>query len=224
MEDVTGGRRELRKARTRAEIRAAAHRLFAERGFEAVTTADIAAAADVAVQTVFNHFESKEALFHDGRIPDISGPAAAVAGRPPGTGPLTALRRQVERDISALVADAGRPERSSYVEAMVHSPDLQTRSRMLVAEAVELTVDALATALAGPARPAPAPVELLARLAAELFFNAGAVLVAEHRRTGLAEGWTPAGQAAALAAVTATFGVLEDAVRELAGQLGLSVD
>jgi len=224
VKDVSGGRRELRKAQTRADIRAAAHQLFAERGFEAVTTADIAAAADVAVQTVFNHFESKEALFFDGRIPEITGPAAAIAGRPPGTGPLTALRCQVEQDISGLVAGEGLPERRSYVEAMVHSPDLQARGRALMGQAVELTADALATALAGPARPAPAPVQLLSRLTAELFFNAGRVLAGEHRRTGLTEGWTAAGQAAAQAAVTATFAVLEDAVRQLAGQLGLSVD
>ena len=68
MSDLTD-RRARKKAQTRALIRDTARRLFAERGFEAVTTADVAAAADVAVQTVFNHFSSKEELFFDGRTP-----------------------------------------------------------------------------------------------------------------------------------------------------------
>jgi AcrR family transcriptional regulator len=221
--DVTGGRRELRKAQTRADIRAAAHRLFAERGFEAVTTADVAAAADVAVQTVFNHFESKEALFFDGRIPSLSGPAEAVAGRAPGTSPLTALRRQVEQDISALLAREADPDRRSYVEAMVNGPDLQERGRMLMVEAIELTTTALTTALSGPAGPTPR-LRYFSRLTVEMFFNASRVLAVEHRRTGMAKGWTPAGQAAAQATATATLQVLEDGARRLAGELGLSVD
>src|SRR4051812_49739683 len=79
-----GGRRELRKAQTRAEVRAAAQRLFAERGFDAVTIADVAASADVAVQTVFNQVESEEALFFDGRTPCVEGIAAAALDRSPG--------------------------------------------------------------------------------------------------------------------------------------------
>ena len=224
MRDVSGGRRELRKAQTRAEIRAAAHRLFDEHGFETVTLADIAAAADVAVQTVFNHFDSKEALFFDGRVPALTGPADAIAGRAPGTSPLTALRCQVERDISELLAGEELPERRSYVEAMVGSPDLRARGRALMGDAVELATDALAAALAARPGQDPAAVRLFSRLTAELFLNAGRVLAIEHRRTGLAAGWTAAGQAAAQATAAATFAALEDGARQLAARLGLAVD
>ena len=62
-------RRARKKAQTREQIQRVAQGLFAERGFEAVTIADIASGADVAVQTVFNHFSSKEELFFDGRTP-----------------------------------------------------------------------------------------------------------------------------------------------------------
>src|SRR5215218_3583552 len=83
-------RRARKKARTRTLIRETAQRLFAERGFEGVTIADIAAAADVAVQTVFNHFPTKEDLFFDGHTPWVEGAAEAVRSRPPGTAPLDA--------------------------------------------------------------------------------------------------------------------------------------
>ena len=66
---ISVDRRARKKAQTRELIRTVAHRLFAERGFDAVTIADIAREADVAVQTVFNHFATKEELFFDGPGP-----------------------------------------------------------------------------------------------------------------------------------------------------------
>ena len=48
-------------ARTRAAISAAAFRLFADRGYEAVTIADVAAAAEVGRITVFRYFGERTA-------------------------------------------------------------------------------------------------------------------------------------------------------------------
>lgn len=53
------------KLRRRRHIAEAAARLFADRGFDAVTIADIAAEAGVAKMTVTNHFPRKEDLFLD---------------------------------------------------------------------------------------------------------------------------------------------------------------
>src|SRR3954466_13771955 len=88
-------RRARKKLKTRTEIRTAAQRLFDERGFDAVTIADVAAEADVAVQTVFNHFATKEELFFDGRVRWVEGAAAAVRGRAPADPPLAALHRYI---------------------------------------------------------------------------------------------------------------------------------
>src|SRR5215218_2955569 len=58
------GLRERKKQRTRAHIAATARALFAERGFEQVTVAEVARAADVSQQTVFNYFPTKEDLVY----------------------------------------------------------------------------------------------------------------------------------------------------------------
>jgi AcrR family transcriptional regulator len=56
------GRRERNKLRVRAAIRRAGMELVAQRGFQAVSVEDIAAAADVSRTTFFNYFPSKEAV------------------------------------------------------------------------------------------------------------------------------------------------------------------
>lgn len=57
--------RERGGPQTRARILEVANRLFFERGYEAVTVAEIAREAGVSRVTVFNHFPRKEDLFMD---------------------------------------------------------------------------------------------------------------------------------------------------------------
>src|SRR3954471_21305037 len=104
-------RRARKKARTREEIRTAARQLFAARGFDSVTIADIAAEADVAVQTVFNHFATKEELFFDGRTPWVEGAADAVRSRPPSGPPLPALRAYLVELVTSLAEPDADDER-----------------------------------------------------------------------------------------------------------------
>jgi AcrR family transcriptional regulator len=56
------GRVQRRQDRTRVGLIAAAQRLFAAKGIEAATIAEIAEEADIAVGSFYNYFESKDAL------------------------------------------------------------------------------------------------------------------------------------------------------------------
>jgi AcrR family transcriptional regulator len=98
------GRRERKKRAARETIAATARRLFAERGFDAVTVAEIAAAADVAEKTVFNHFATKEDLALAGREEGIAQFVAAIAERPPSSSVLDVFRAMTRTVLDVLVA------------------------------------------------------------------------------------------------------------------------
>jgi AcrR family transcriptional regulator len=59
------GLRARKKARTRQEIASAAARLFGRHGYEHVAVLDVAAAAGVSQQTVYNYFPTKRDLVLD---------------------------------------------------------------------------------------------------------------------------------------------------------------
>lgn len=52
--------RDRRRAELLLQIQHTAHELFAERGFDAVTTEDIAAAAGISISTYFRHAPTKK--------------------------------------------------------------------------------------------------------------------------------------------------------------------
>jgi AcrR family transcriptional regulator len=89
------GLRERKKQQTRQAIHEAAMRLFAERGFEATTIADIAAAADIAPRTFFAYFPSKEAAVFPKFEPAFEEFDQRLSERAPGTTALETLREWV---------------------------------------------------------------------------------------------------------------------------------
>jgi AcrR family transcriptional regulator len=89
---TTPGLRERKKARTRQVIADAAARLFAERGYERVAVSDVARAAEVSEQTVYNYFQTKEHLVID-RDQQIQDELSwLIRARAPGTTPAAAVR------------------------------------------------------------------------------------------------------------------------------------
>jgi AcrR family transcriptional regulator len=86
------GLRERKKQKTRDTISKVALELFAERGYEQTTIAEIADAAEVSPRTIFAYFPSKEDIvFCD--LPDTEERLAqALRERPEGETALDALR------------------------------------------------------------------------------------------------------------------------------------
>ncbi len=93
---VPEGLRERKKQRTREQIIEAAMGLFAERGYNATTIADIATAADVAPRTFFSYFPSKEAVVFYNVDRDLDGLASALRNRLPDETAFDALRRWID--------------------------------------------------------------------------------------------------------------------------------
>src|SRR4029450_10173735 len=89
------GLRERKKLQTRQLIAETARRLFAERGFESVTVADVARAADVSEATVFNYFPPRENLFYSGLEAFEEELLTAIRERDSGESVLTAFGRFV---------------------------------------------------------------------------------------------------------------------------------
>jgi AcrR family transcriptional regulator len=100
------GLRERKKRAARQAIATTARRLFAERGFEAVTVAEVARAADVSEKTVFNHFPTKEDLAFAGREEGIAQFVAAIRERPAGASVLDVFRGMTHTVLDVFVAGA----------------------------------------------------------------------------------------------------------------------
>src|SRR5919201_222062 len=89
------GLRERKKQQRRQLIAETARRLFAERGFDRVTVAEIARAANVSEGTVFNYFPTKADLFYDRMEVFEERLVEAVRARAPGDSVPASLRRFV---------------------------------------------------------------------------------------------------------------------------------
>jgi AcrR family transcriptional regulator len=203
------GLRERKKAQTRQLIADTAWRLFADRGFERVTVAEVAREAQVAVATVFNYFPTKEDLFFfrlEAFGADLVG---AVAGRAAGEPALAAFRRQL-LDTGGLLAqvEAGDDQALERLRTMnrviAASPALQAREQQAFAH----TAAALADRLAADTGTAPGDLE--AQVAANALVGVQRALVGYTRRRVLAEE-QPAGLAADVRALAErAFALLED--------------
>ncbi len=107
-EPATPGRRERKRAATRATILDAAISLFLERGFDAVTVREIAEKADVTPRTVFMHFPQKEALLFSDEDGQHRRLVEAVRNRPPRTTVSAALKVHYLAEIEEMSSASQR--------------------------------------------------------------------------------------------------------------------
>lgn len=141
---MTGtGLRDLKKARTRRLIAETAARLFAERGYEQVTVSEIARAAEVAEQTLYNYFPTKEQLVTDREQQIEERLGALIRARPRGTTPAAAIRDFVLETVSAIRDMPPENARGNLGSLAVISPavnrlalELTDRQARALAEAI----------------------------------------------------------------------------------------
>jgi AcrR family transcriptional regulator len=127
------GLRERKKQRTRALIADAALRLFLERGFEAVTIAEIAQAADVDAKTIYNYFPSKPDLVFQRLEAFEQGLLDAVRTRKTGESILVAFARFV-LDTQGLLTREDATEELRAINRMIFaSPALLAHEQRVFA-------------------------------------------------------------------------------------------
>ena len=118
------GLRERKKLKTRQSIQREAFQLFAEKGFDATSVDQIAAAAEVSASTFFRYFPTKE----DVVVTEEYDPMLAVAlrARPLDEPILDAIRRAVTDLVGQLLA-ADREELLFRAHLMETVPTLRAR-------------------------------------------------------------------------------------------------
>ncbi len=129
------GLRERKKQRTLELIAETARELFAERGFEGVTVAEIARAADVSQQTVFNYFPRKEDLVY-WRLGSFEEELLqTIRDRAPGEAALAAFGRFVltQRGLLGRQDPEAREKLVGLTRTIVQSPALQAREAQVLA-------------------------------------------------------------------------------------------
>ena len=178
------GLRERKKRRTRTQIAATAAHLFAERGFEHVSVLDVADAAEVSEQTVYNHFPTKQALVLDRNEELRERLAALIRDRAPGTPPAAAIRAAALDWVTQIAKMDDAALRGGLGYLSIGSPAV----RRLALEMTDRHADAIATVIAAePGGPAPAVAKIRATALAWVFQT-----ITDGCGRGVAQGRTPA--------------------------------
>lgn len=161
---MTTGLRERKKLQVRETIAHAAYELFSERGFDAVTVAEIADLAGTSVQTVFNYFPVKEDLVLNGRRIHEERLLNAIENRPSGMSAIEAARlRTLDAAQEFAMLD---PHRAAQFRAIVlNTPAIMARLRTR-AMATEAEIAEILAADAGALPDDPRP-----RIVASVLMN-----------------------------------------------------
>jgi AcrR family transcriptional regulator len=139
--------RERKKRLTREAIFAAAEALFSERGFDDVTVAEIADAANISVKTLFTYIGAKEELLFSGRPAVLDAVVAAVGNRRLGQTPLVAAGQALLAAVDDQ--DPGR-NLDAFLRMAGSGPAARSRLRALWDDTEEALTAALATPRDGP--------------------------------------------------------------------------
>ena len=133
------GLRETKKLAMRQQIAGVAMRLFATKGFDHVTVAEIAAGAGVSEKTVFNYFPTKEDIFFD-EVPErLRALTDAVRSRPEGASVLASLKEKQLSEAPRLTS----PGFAVFARILEGSPALLAKEVDVMARFSQVLAEAL---------------------------------------------------------------------------------
>jgi len=138
------GLRERKKQQTRETIARAALRLFAERGYDETTLAEIADAADISPRTIFAYYESKEDILFCNEEKFLDQLKQKLEQRPPGATTVDAIREFIS---SVPEADEQARLRKQIV---ANNPALQMKIRAHIGQLEPLLTESIAKDLHAP--------------------------------------------------------------------------
>jgi AcrR family transcriptional regulator len=159
------GLRESKKLRTRQEIADRAMQLFAQRGFDRVTVAEVAGAAGVSEKTVYNYFPSKEDLFFDEVPAREAAIAGAIRNRREGESILAALRRLQAAECPRLSS----PGFATFARIIEESTALKARELEVMARFAQVVTETLQAELSIDERDARIAAGILVSVHRQLF-------------------------------------------------------
>jgi AcrR family transcriptional regulator len=133
------GLRERKRQQTRERLTRMAMALFRERGFEATTLDDIAAAADISRRSFFHYFASKEDVVFAWQEEITAALIDAVAARPAAESMLTAA----ENAILAMVRQLEPGDAIAMAQLKRDNPALQARDQVKYEKLERALTDAL---------------------------------------------------------------------------------
>ena len=138
------GLRERKKQQTRDTIARVALELFAERGYDHTTLAEIADAADVSTRTIFAYFQSKEDILFCDEPAFFDELKRAFEQRPPGATTVDALR--------TFLAGTEPPDDNERLRKKIVAGDEELRlgERARFARVEQLIADSIAQDLDAP--------------------------------------------------------------------------
>ncbi|MBE1488534.1 TetR/AcrR family transcriptional regulator [Plantactinospora soyae] len=214
------GLRERKRQRTHDALSEAAISLFLRHGYDQVSVADVAAAAEVSKPTLFKYFPSKEDLVLHRILDHRAEAARVVRNSSPGQPPLPALHRHFLAGLARRDPVTGlndHPQVLAFHGMVFGTPSLAARVAQYATDDEEALTEALAEA-------APAAGALDARLAASQIVAVQRVLARENWRR-LTEGRSATEvHPDAVAAADRAFHLLAGGLTGYAGPPGPATD
>ncbi|MDY7102435.1 MAG: TetR/AcrR family transcriptional regulator [Actinomycetota bacterium] len=140
--------RERKKARTKLTIQDHAFRLFTERGYEATTVEEIAAAAEVGPRTVYRYFPTKDELVLWDVIDDTQ--LRTLVRARPGESPAATVMRSLG-DVLAEIDSGARRSLLMRLRLMLDDPGLFAAASARMLREVDRISEAIAAECDGAA-------------------------------------------------------------------------